>query len=89
LLCGGTRRRPDIENFQKSIYAFAKPTTHHVSPERGDVAMQALPRLLTRTLDREWRLLDPERIKIEAPPIETPQDEALRPLRRPKIGRVD
>ncbi len=51
--------------------------------------MQALPRLLTRTLDREWRLLDPERIKIEAPPIETPQDEALRPLRRPKIGRVD
>lgn len=51
--------------------------------------MTGLPELLTKRLDREWRLLDPQRIKVEAPSLETPQDEDLRPGKRLKIGRVD
>lgn len=56
---------------------------------RGDIAMQALPELLTKTLDREWPLPHPVRIEIKTPPMETPEDEALRPMKRPKIGRAD
>lgn len=54
-----------------------------------EALVKVLPELLTKVLEREWRLLDPRRVTDTAGSSGPREEEAPRPAIRLKIGRVD